>query len=95
MEDKKMSYLKSLKIDYCLFNEIESILNDNLSNHVKVNLISDVIKQEVDKILEEVYEEGYYQGQMDEEEKHGNDEELEKLQRALEEIKDIVDFYQY
>lgn len=91
MEDKKMSYLKSLKIDYCIFNEIESILNDNLSNHVKVNLISDVIKQEVDKILEEVYEEGYYQGEYDTEERMDKSDEISEYCKAIEEIRYIID----
>lgn len=91
MEDKKMSYFKSLKIDYCIFNEIESILNDNVSNHVKLNLISDVIKQEVDKVLEEVYDDAYYQGYEDAEDNSNSLAELEELREALEDISCIID----
>lgn len=91
MEDKKMKYLKSLKVDYYIFNGIESILEDDVSSHVKLNLISDVIKQEVDKILEDVYEEGYYQGKEDAEDNNNSLAELEELREALEDISDIVD----
>lgn len=91
MEEKKMKYLKSLKVDYHVFNEIESILNDNVSNHVKLNLISDVIKQEVDKILEDVYEEGYYQGKEDAEDNNNSLAELRDLREALEDISCIID----
>lgn len=90
MEDKKMSYLKSLKVDYHIFNEIESILNDNVSNHVKLNLISDVIKQEVDNILDDVYEEGYYWGQEDEKESNDSLAEMEYLRECLRSIQFIM-----
>lgn len=91
MEDKKMNYLKSLKIDYYIASEIESILNDNVSNHVKLNLISDVIKQEVDKFLGEAYEEGYYQGYEDAEDNNNSLAELRDLREALEDISCIID----
>lgn len=86
MEDKKNSYLKSLKVDYYIFNEIESILNDDVDNHVKLNLISDVINQEVHRVLDEVYEEGYYQGYEKGEDNSDSLAELRELRGAMEEI---------
>ena len=89
-KDRKAGYLSLLKVDYNIFNEIESILNDNVNNNVKLNLISDVIKQELDKILEDVYEEGYYWGKEDAEDNNNSLLELEELREALEDISDIV-----
>lgn len=90
MEDKKTNYLASLKVDYHIFNEIDSILNDNLSNHVKLNLISDVIKQEVNKILDDVYEEGYCWGQEDEKTNSDSQAEVDYLRECLRSIQYIM-----
>ncbi len=90
MEDEKTNYLASLKVDYHIFNEIDSILNDNLSNHVKLNLISDVIKQEVNKILDDVYEEGYYWGQEDEKTNSDSQAEVDYLRECLRSIQYIM-----
>lgn len=89
-KDRKAGYLSLLKVDYHIFNEIESILNDNVSNHVKLNLISDVIKQELEKVLEDVYEEGYYWGKEDAEDNNNSLLELEELRQ-----REICDYCLY
>lgn len=90
MEEKKMNYLKTLKVDYHIFNEIESILNDNVNNHTKLNLISDVIKYEMERVLEDVYEEGYYQGQEDAEDNNDSLAENHYLRECLRSIQYIM-----
>ena len=66
-------------IDYFLIDKVKEILNQGIDNHVKANLLCDLVKDEVDRMLwqpirqrydeayetgrEEGYEEGYDDGQ--------------------------------
>ena len=66
-------------IDYFLIDKVKEILNQGIDNHVKANLLCDLLKDEVDRMLwqpirqrydeayetgrEEGYEEGYDDGQ--------------------------------
>ena len=66
-------------IDYFLIDKVKEILNQGIDNHVKANLLCDLLEDEVDRILrepirqryeevyeigrEEGYEEGYDDGQ--------------------------------
>ncbi|MDB8436757.1 hypothetical protein [Turicibacter sanguinis] len=66
-------------IDYFLIDKVKEILNQGIDNHVKANLLCDLVKDEVDCMLwqpirqrydeayetgrEEGYEEGYDDGQ--------------------------------
>ena len=81
--------VKNMKIDYCIFNDVVDILEEDLSNHTKANLIIDVVKANIESVIEEVYQEGYYDGEEYAQENYESDE-LDELRDAMDRIYDIV-----
>lgn len=81
--------VKNMKIDYCIFNDVVDILEEELDNYAKANLIIDVIKDELGQFAKEVYEEGYYDGEEHAQENYESDE-LDELRDAMDRIYDIV-----
>lgn len=81
--------VKSMKIDYYIFNDIVDILEEKVDNHTKANLIIDVIKDKLEQLAKEVYEEGYYDGEEYAQENYESDE-LDELRDAMDRIYDIV-----
>lgn len=84
----------SSKIDYRIFGRVEEVLKLDINNHAKTNLICDVIKEEVECLAQEMYEEGYYDGQDDENYQcpycDELEDECEDLRDRLSRIEDIV-----
>ena len=85
----KQDMTKNLKLDYHIFNEVVDILEEDLSNHTKANLIIDVVKANIESVIEEVYQEGYYDGEEYAQENYESDE-LDELRDAMDRIYDIV-----
>ena len=81
-DERKEQTLKLLTLDYFLMDRIREILNQNLDDYVKANLLCDVVKDEVERYISEAYDKGYEVGF-----ENGNDDTgIEDLKEALEDI---------
>ena len=82
IDERKEQTLKLLTLDYFLMDRIREILNQNLDDYVKANLLCDVVKDEVERHISEAYDKGYEVGF-----ENGNDDTgIEDLKEALEDI---------
>ena len=67
---KKQMYLNPLILDYFLIDRIKEVLNQEVDDHAKANLLCDIVKDEVERITtdevekrcDESYDEGYEDG---------------------------------
>lgn len=81
-EERKQKELSLLTLDYFLIDRVREVLNQGIDDHAKANLLCDIVKDEVERLIsnvidrrnDEIYEEGYAEG-YDE----GYDEGLEEL----------------
>lgn len=87
--NKVLQMVKNSKFDYHIFNRIEETLELDIDNHAKANFLIDIIYEEVEKIIEDVYDEGYYEGEDCAKENHVC-EECEELRDTLDRIVDIA-----
>lgn len=67
---RKQTDLNPLILDYFLIDKIKEVLNQEVDDHAKANLLCDIVKDEVERITsdlieqrcDESYEEGYNEG---------------------------------
>lgn len=67
---KKQMDLNPLTLDYFLIDRIKEVLNQEVDDHAKANLLCDIVKDEVERITtdeveqrcDESYDEGYEDG---------------------------------
>lgn len=70
---KKQMDLNPLILDYFLIDRIKEVLNQEVDDHAKANLLCDIVKDEVERITtdeveqrcDESYDEGYEDGDDD------------------------------
>lgn len=67
---RKQTDLNPLTLDYFLIDKIKEVLNQEVDDHAKANLLCDIVKDEVERITsdlveqrcDESYDEGYEEG---------------------------------
>ena len=75
-EERKDEELRELTLDYFLIDRVREILNQDIDDHAKANLMCDLIKDEVERLISAAYDKGYERG--------------DEVMSALEEIYDIT-----